>query len=92
MKPSEILIRAAELMDDPDEMAFGCCEALSTLAGWHNYDMACFLFASLFRPETAGPRDYWFGDVCFQRKNDPCTRAHRVYALLLAAEVAKDEE
>lgn len=95
VKPSDILARAAELIDSKDEDY--SCPAIDQ-AGFkfevevngglytaepEQYDIAHKVFDKLFKPENEVV--FWFGGECTREQQQ-----HRVMALLFAAEVAKD--
>jgi hypothetical protein len=87
MKRSEIYRRAAEQIH---ESRFGCCWAISdSELYFHDRYNAAFIFdcgwkfAALFKPDL--PRKFWW-------KEPPADREPRILALLLMAEIAKEDE
>lgn len=95
VKPSDILARAAEIIDSKDE-AYGCpaidtagCKFEVEVNGGlyavepEQHEVAREVFGKLFKPENEPL--FWFGQECTREQQQ-----HRVMALLFAAEVAKD--
>lgn len=98
MKPSELLRKAAEYMDETCE--FGCCWALEKAVLLEGISIAPALaYLEMFTPGTY--RSYWFGSTRYTSFASPAgdpiheevkrNTHERVLCLLLASEVAKSE-
>lgn len=90
MNDSTVFLRAAILIHE--EKILGTCLAIDLAAkddaGSGTSNRCSALFELLYRDDSPTPEDpYWLGYPF-----DPACRELRIYALLLAAEWAKDEE
>jgi hypothetical protein len=104
MRADRIFLKAAEIMDDPDQANSGCCNAIGRasveLYGLRMYGRrtceAHSRFADLFKRNTAS--GYWFpglnpnAQLFLEDAIELETRQQRVYALLIAANVFKEEQ
>ncbi len=97
-KLSEIFTEAAELMDL--EGYHGCCDNICKIIGLFDDDLkhdALIYFDELFRPESFASATYYFdypeglytSDT--DREDPKLIREQRIFALLLAAEIAESE-
>ena len=90
VKVSDILLRAAEIVDE-DFFPWGGCAAINHAASilessWANKQIAHDTF-NLLRPRRKNVYDpYWWGRLEKKEKES------RILALLFAAKIAKDEE
>ena len=70
---------------DVDYRHSGCCFALSRVG-------ATAPMHTAFRKVFGKPTPYWFGDIySISRKTNKERKEHRIFALLLMAELAKDQ-
>jgi hypothetical protein len=87
MKPSELLFRAAQLVDKRNRRwstAIGCCKALNVVSVRASYQphATAYDYLHLFSNRDV----YWFG-----HPYSTPSRQERVMCLLLASEIARSE-
>ena len=100
-KISELFVRAANVIDKSVPMCINSrpyghvagCSAISIIA--NNNKKYAFMkvgFCRVFQPTRASQHSWWFGRPFSKNKEVNRRRAdHRIYAMLLMAELAKDQ-
>ena len=101
-KISELFVRTANVIDNsvtisycisPSYCHMAGCSALSTVA--NNSKIHAFMrvgFSGAFQPKGVSRHEWWFGAPFSKKEKVNRRRAdHRIYAMLLMAELAKDQ-
>jgi len=82
----KVYLQAAKDISNPKHGSIYCCPTICNLTNWVFNCIEIRVLSSYFKPEYEdGGENGWFGDVDKQENQE-----HRVTALLLMHEIAKD--
>lgn len=99
MKLNRLYKKAAKKVFESDDV---CCTAIKDITGWINFNQPVSMFSEYFKPDDCLVGGRWFEDKKFlsygvvigkvPAKLTRKYKEHRTMALLLMAEIAKDEK